>query len=149
MQQLCPQDRNLYTSVDGVWRLLPTERLNYYRKFMEEYEEVRRAEGRGSTDPEYYRSLPYTYSNRQDPHGWAIRLRSYQTLIGRILPALETTANGPLAILDLGAGNGWLSYRLAQHGHSAAAVDLLTNDFDGLGAHRHYDARFTFYPASG
>jgi SAM-dependent methyltransferase len=142
-QQLCPQDRSLYASLDGVWRFLSQERLSYYRQFMEEYEEVRRAEGRGSTDPAYYRSLPYAYSHRQDPHGWGIRLRSYQALIQRILPTLETTAIGPLAILDLGAGNGWLSYRLAKRGHSAAAVDLLTNDFDGLGAYRYYDAWFT------
>jgi ubiquinone/menaquinone biosynthesis C-methylase UbiE len=43
-----------------------------------------------------------------------------------------------LRILDLGAGNGWMSYRLASQGHSPLAVDLLTNDQDGLGAARHY-----------
>ena len=39
-----------------------------------------------------------------------------------------------LRILDLGAGNGWMSYRLALQGHLPIAVDLLTNDRDGLGA---------------
>jgi SAM-dependent methyltransferase len=42
----------------------------------------------------------------------------------------------------LGSGLGWLAYRLALRGHEIAAVDLVTNDFDGLGAHRHYDRAF-------
>jgi ubiquinone/menaquinone biosynthesis C-methylase UbiE len=48
-----------------------------------------------------------------------------------------------LRILDLGAGNGWLSYRLRQLGHCPAALDLLTNEVDGLGAKKHYDEAFT------
>jgi ubiquinone/menaquinone biosynthesis C-methylase UbiE len=48
-----------------------------------------------------------------------------------------------LSVLDLGAGNGWLSHRLAQRGHLVAAVDIMVNDFDGLGVHRHYEAFFT------
>ena len=57
-------------------------------------------------------------------------------------PAEERLAR-PLRLLDLGAGNGWLSYHLARRGHEAAAVDLTVNDFDGLGAHVHFDAPFT------
>ncbi|MGA8528313.1 MAG: class I SAM-dependent methyltransferase, partial [Acidobacteriaceae bacterium] len=33
---------------------------------------------------------------------------------------------------------GWLSFRLAQAGYAPVAVDLLTNDRDGLGAAQHY-----------
>jgi len=40
--------------------------------------------------------------------------------------------------LDIGAGNGWLSYRAAASGHRPAAADLVVNEFDGLGAARHY-----------
>ena len=47
-----------------------------------------------------------------------------------------------LNILDLGAGNGWLSNRLALRGHFVAAVDLTINDFDGLGCYRYYDLKF-------
>ncbi|MEO8727531.1 MAG: class I SAM-dependent methyltransferase, partial [Acidobacteriaceae bacterium] len=43
-----------------------------------------------------------------------------------------------LKLLDLGAGNGWLSYRLSRLGHYPAAVDLLVNSMDGLGAASHY-----------
>ena len=53
----------------------------------------------------------------------------------RILtPAISTGAR----ILDLGAGNGWLSFRLTLAGYRPVAVDLLTNDRDGLAAARHY-----------
>ena len=47
-----------------------------------------------------------------------------------------------LRILDLGAGNGWLSNRLAERGHQITAVDLSDDAFDGLGAARHYGAAF-------
>jgi SAM-dependent methyltransferase len=41
-------------------------------------------------------------------------------------------------LLDIGAGNGWFSYRMAVKAHRPVAVDLLVNDLDGLGAARHY-----------
>jgi SAM-dependent methyltransferase len=44
-------------------------------------------------------------------------------------------------ILELGAGNGWLSHRLSQRGHLVAAVDLMANDLDGLGALQRYGGR--------
>src|SRR3546814_11906422 len=43
-------------------------------------------------------------------------------------------------VLDLGAGNCWMSYRLSLAGYRPCAVDLLTNDSDGMGAARHYRA---------
>jgi ubiquinone/menaquinone biosynthesis C-methylase UbiE len=63
------------------------------------------------------------------------------TLLGKVIIPLEK-ATPSLKILDLGAGNGWLSNRLAGRGHCLAAVDLLTNGFDGLGAHVFYERAF-------
>jgi SAM-dependent methyltransferase len=60
------------------------------------------------------------------------------------LPGLFETPPGKLRILDLGAGNGWMSYRLALHGHSPVAVDLLINNQDGLGAASHYSKRLPY-----
>ena len=54
------------------------------------------------------------------------------------------TVRGRQRILDLGAGNGWLSYRLARRGHGVAAVDLNDDPQDGLGAHVHYDREAPF-----
>lgn len=43
-----------------------------------------------------------------------------------------------LRVLDAGAGNCWLTRRLAEWGHEAVALDLNLDDRDGLGAGRHY-----------
>jgi ubiquinone/menaquinone biosynthesis C-methylase UbiE len=59
-----------------------------------------------------------------------------------VVEPLEHALAKPLRVLDLGSGVGWLAYRLALRGHQVVAVDLLTNDFDGLGVHRHYDRDF-------
>jgi SAM-dependent methyltransferase len=121
-----------------IWNALPFCRQKYYERFMREYEAVRASEGRGSTEPAYYLALPHKDLTHRHRWQWKIRSRSYRYIERRILPQLERKRTRPLDALDLGAGNGWLSYRLALRGHSAVAVDLLTNTFDGLGAASHY-----------
>lgn len=138
----CPADAAVYEQVDGIWRFLLPERATYFARFVEEYETVRRAEGRGSDDPAYYCALPYADLTGAFVGDWHIRARSYDALVNQVVASLEAERARPLKAIDLGAGNGWLSYRLAQRGHVVAAVDLLTNAFDGLGAHVHYDAAF-------
>jgi SAM-dependent methyltransferase len=94
-------------------------------------------------DPAHYRALPHT--NRHAPQAalWHLRARSYQIMMESVVQPFAARYRRPLAVLDLGAGNGWLSYRLAQVGHHSAAVDLRTDPVDGLGAHIYYDAAFT------
>src|SRR6267378_6158682 len=129
-------------------------------QFTREYTTVRRAEGWGSADRAYYQALPFTDLTGRFPRIWRIRAKSYVTFITRVLEPLEARTGNPetlfppldkeprsggrheasvrLRILDLGAGNGWLSNRLAQRGHSVTAIDLSDDPFDGLGAGRHY-----------
>jgi SAM-dependent methyltransferase len=123
---------------DGIWCALPPRRIDYFRRFMTEYEFIRAAEGRGSSQAEYYLSLPYRDLSGRNRHQWTIRARTFQTIEQRVLRPLARLNRRPLRILDLGAGNGWMSYRLALRGHLPVAVDLLTNDQDGLGAAVHY-----------
>ncbi len=139
----CPAEGTSYRRVDGIWRFLPPERLAYFGRFVKEYEAVRLAEGRCSDDPAYYRSLPFRDLTGRHSANWRIRARSFETLLGRCLRPMEARLRRPLSLLDLGAGSGWLSYHVVKRGHQAAAVDLLANDFDGLGAHLHYDVPFT------
>jgi SAM-dependent methyltransferase len=122
----------------GIWRALSPRRQLYFRQFVSEYEHIRQAEGRGSDSPEYYLALPFRDLSGRNEWQWNIRARSYRCLQRKLLPFLEKRSGGPLRVLDLGAGNGWLSYRLALRGHDCVAVDLLDNDSDGLGAVRHY-----------
>ena len=104
-------------------------------QFVREYRTVRRAEGWGSVDPAYYAALPYRDLTGRYPEIWRIRARSYDTFVSRVLRPLEV---GRLDILDLGAGNAWLSHRLAQRGHDVVAIDVLDDPLDGLLAAHYY-----------
>jgi SAM-dependent methyltransferase len=130
----------LLAQEDGIWNALPNNRCKYFEQFVREYEFVRQKEGRGSHDPGFYLALPYEDTTRLNSWQWKIRARSFRHLQQRILPKLRHASHGYLRCLDLGAGNGWLSYRLAEMGHRPVAVDLLSNSFDGLGATKYYRA---------
>jgi len=123
---------------NGIVHALPPNRAAHYAQFMEDYERIREAQGRGSEDEEYYLGLPYEDISGRNGKQWRIRARSYDSMVRHVLKRkLPACAR----ILDLGAGNGWMSYRLALAGYRPIAVDLLTNDRDGLGAATHYRSR--------
>jgi SAM-dependent methyltransferase len=120
---------------DGVVNALLPERAGHFSRFTREYEYIREAEGRSSESDQYYLELPYTDVTGRNCEQWKIRARSYSYLLGEILkPKLRTGA----IILDLGAGNCWMSYRLSLAGYRPFAADLLVNQYDGLGAAGHY-----------
>ena len=121
--------------------LLP-EREAVFQQFIREYETVRQAEGRGSLSAAYYQALPYQDLSQRMSADWQIRAASCRVFLRQVLAPLEKAGAHPLRILDLGAGNGWLSNRLAARGHQVVAVDLATNDFDGLGCFRFYETTF-------
>lgn len=112
------------------------------QRFLDEYRQIRYAEGRGSDDPEYYRALPFQDLSGRNPAMWQMRAKTFRYFAERILAPVERAAGRPLDILDLGAGNCWLSYRLALRRHSVCAADIFLDARDGLAAARHYDARF-------
>ncbi len=135
----CTEDDLTYRCKDGIWHFLPPQRTAYYQQFIHEYTTIRQAEGRGADDPAYFRALPFEDRTGRHRWDWRIRAKSYEALLNNVVKPLETEHQRPLTTLDLGAGNGWLSYRLGQRGHQAVALDLQTNSFDGLGAHTHYE----------
>jgi len=110
-------------------------------RFTKEYLHVRHAEGRGSESPEYYWSLPFAELDGQLGWQWRMRAQTFRFFERKILEPLERSSDRKLNILDLGCGSGWLSYRMALRGHSPAAVDLLDDELDGLGAARHYESK--------
>lgn len=141
-QRRCPADGLTFRREGGIWHFLPPDRAAYFEQFIKEYAAIRYAERRGSDDPAYYRALPLKDVTGRHHRDWRIRAKSYQAFVAHILRPFEARHDRPLAILDLGAGNGWLSYRLARRGHDAVAVDLQTNAYDGLGAHTYYNPAF-------
>lgn len=117
----------------GLVSALPAERVLHFEKFVADYERIRAAEGRGSLTEEFYLALPYRDVSGRNSGQWKIRAKSYDYLIQRVLRPFP---NG--LILDLGAGNCWMSFRLALANYRPIAVDLLTNENDGMGAAKHF-----------
>lgn len=136
---VCREDGLAFPNQHGIWCFLPPDRSAYYDRFLYEYNLVRLAEGRGDLDPGYYQRLPYVDPSDRYKSDWDLRARSYQTFLRQIIVPQEAAASAGLKILDLGAGNGWLSNRLARRDHQLAAVDLRVGKLDGLGAVVHYN----------
>ncbi|MBV9265556.1 MAG: class I SAM-dependent methyltransferase [Acidobacteriaceae bacterium] len=112
-------------------------------RFLREYQYVRRAEGRGSEDSSYYLALPFKDLSGRNTGMWKMRAKTYRYFERHILKPVERRTGRPLEILDLGAGNCWLSYRLSLRGHHTIAVDIFNDELDGLGAAQHYGATFS------
>ena len=123
---------------NGVWRMLSHRQRLFFSTFLREYQGIRRAEGRGSSHPAFYLALPFADLSGNFSDQWRIRGRSYRFLERRILPLLEERYGDSFRALDIGAGNCWLSYRLALRGHRPVAVDVCSNAYDGLEAAAHY-----------
>lgn len=140
-QMLCTSCLFQIVGRDGIWDALPAERAARYAAFVADYEKIRSAEGRGSRNPEYYLALPERDLSGRNQSQWDIRSRTYRCLVSHLLEPLEHSDPPQRKVLDLGAGNCWLSYRLALRGHFPVAVDLLLNPLDGLGAAEHYQRR--------
>jgi SAM-dependent methyltransferase len=85
---------------------------------------------------------------RDDPQWeiWRRRTESYRVLLSKVVTPIGAASGSGLRVLDLGAGNCWLSHRLAQLGHHAAAIDISTDATDGLGAHVWYRSSHTRPP---
>ena len=139
----CPQDGLEFWRVDGIWRFLLPESEAHYARFIADYETIRRAEGRGSASADYYRALPFKDLSSLYRADWRIRARSYNVLVKNVLTRLQNPLERSLKILDVGAGNGWLSNRLSAQGDRVIAVDLLVNEQDGLGVSKYYEHSFT------
>jgi SAM-dependent methyltransferase len=127
-----------YDTVDGIGRFVTAERRDAVERFLADYTMIRHAEGRGSHDPAYYRRLPEPTDGDPLAWQWTIRAATWHHVERRVLPRLGSS----LRVLDLGAGVGWLSNRMATLGHTPFAIDLSVDDLDGLGAARHYEREF-------
>ena len=115
-----------------------TLELTARQRFIEEYRHIRYAEGRGSNDPAYYRALPYCDLSKRNPEMWRMRAATYRYFERKILADMERATGRPLDILDLGAGNAWMSYRLSLRNHRPVALDIFSDVRDGLRAAHHY-----------
>lgn len=109
------------------------------RQFLEEYESVRDAEGRGGASSTPVAELPWPRPDDPRAWEWYIRAISFDFLQTQALPTL---GEGPLKLLDLGAGSGWLSHRMSLLGHRPLAIDLSAHPRHGLEAAEGLDPGF-------
>ena len=144
---VCPSCHGTLESFDGSWRCsaedlgfgmehgIPTFILPHRRDtlagFLEFYRRVRSSEGWGSSSAEYYRGLPYHDRTGNHDSVWRIRARTFDCFLRHL--ARDRSALSGL-VLDAGAGNCWLSARLAERGFDVAALDINDDSQDGLGA---------------
>jgi SAM-dependent methyltransferase len=126
--------------VGSIHRLLTEERLERLSARVEQYRAVRARDGHGRRSIQEYRALPHVA--RSDPNWieWRIRCESFASL-------RRTLTGRSLGVLDLGAGNGWLSNRVMSDGHRPVAVDLNVDVDDGLGACSAYESPFPLVQA--
>ena len=126
---------------DGLWLFLTPARTSLLEPFLRQYRLVRERDGHRRAGAGYYQALPWVAPDDPQASEWQIRRETYGHLLRHVL---STASTGPdsMRILDLGAGNAWLSHRLAALGHRVVAVDALDDDADGLGASQHYSVRF-------
>lgn len=133
----CPDCGSSWSGTAQVIRALAPGAEERNRGFLHDRELVLKAQGQGREEPEDYLELPYRPSDRR----WRNCAATWRYFESQILGPLEKAAERPLSVLDMGAGVGWLSYRLALRGHRPVAIDLLADPHDGLGAVRHYAAK--------
>ena len=92
--------------------------------------------------------IPWFDKNRNSQKLWKLRSRSF-TRVKALIRELEPDSEGP--ILDLGAGNCWISRRLSDEGYRVASVDACIDENIGLKAgdifERELDIRLERYRA--
>ncbi len=141
----CTGGRHHFGQKDGIWPLLSAEGRQRLARFLHAYAKVREAEGWARPEPNsdlganaaYYLALPdYDLSGLYNTT-WKMRGRNYREMVAYLAQQYP----GPLRILDLGAGNCWMSRRLAELGHQVCAVDINMHPADGLPVARVYFAR--------
>ena len=103
--------------VNGILRALTPESKTQYEQFVHDYEVVRARERWGSQTPDYYLALPFNDLTNEHNWIWRIRARTLRYVENHLLPKIESPQFSSCRILDIGAGNGWLSCRLAERGH--------------------------------
>jgi SAM-dependent methyltransferase len=134
----CPDCLMVLGNERGIWRALSPQQLKYYQSFLAAHQ-IGTNEGQNPPDAEFYLALPFKDLHNRNQRHWRNKARAFRYLEDMILPPIEAEHdNQPLLVLDLGAGNGWLSYRLALRSHYPIAIDLLADSIEGLGAASHY-----------
>ena len=133
----CEQESLIFAATNGIADFILPHRRTSIEQFLDLYQEIRKIEGWGSENAEYYRLLPFKDITGRYGRVWQIRSKTFESFLND----LSDYVQGSARVLDLGAGNCWLSYRLSLEGHSVVAVDINLDSWDGLGAAQKFTSR--------
>lgn len=133
----CIAERREFRIVDGIADFVPDDRREAIEAFLARYLEVRHAERWTDDDLELLHALPFRDVTKRRQAMWNIRARGLAALTRELA---RTFGDRRLIVCEIGAGVGWLSYRLAMEGNTCVAADVNVDARDGLGAARHYVA---------
>jgi SAM-dependent methyltransferase len=139
-QFVCPTCKCLYPQRDGIWRFLRPDQEQHYQAFLDHYPTIRRGDGWEDRDDEYYLGLPKVPVGDPFAMIWRVREQTLGIMLNTLSYVSWRTRLDPRKtwVLDLGAGNCWLSHRLAQAGYRVLAVDLNAEGGGGLSGGKVY-----------
>ncbi|MEE9288920.1 MAG: class I SAM-dependent methyltransferase [Bacteroidota bacterium] len=126
----CVQENFSFAISQGIPDLVLPSRRERIDTFLSIYQKIRSTEGWGSTNVDYYLSLPYRDLTGNHRRIWKTRARTFERFFYQLAERNQST---PLRLLDVGAGNCWMSIRLADAGWLVVAADINMDSFDGLG----------------
>jgi SAM-dependent methyltransferase len=132
----CEAEGLEFPVVDGIPRFVLPAAAERVDAFLRGYLAVRHAERWTDDDRETLLALPFEDRTGRRAWMWRIRARGLRALKTKLASIYRARR---LRVCELGAGVGWLSYRLAVEGHEVVATDVNTDPRDGLGAARHYE----------
>src|SRR5262245_9466196 len=115
----------VYEQHQGIHGFLTEGRRAASETFSRQYQRVRHGDGHHALTAALWHELPEVPKTCDASHEWRIRRESYDRLLASVL------GPRPRRVLDLGAGSGWLSARLAGQAHQVVALDRLDDEGDG------------------
>jgi len=132
----------------GIPALLRQEDAARFERFSEEYRQARLREGLAPLSAKQTQALPHGQPAGYPPLYWKVRRQTFCAFMSTLAREGPTPACGPAA--DVGAGTGWLSYRLAELGYQVVAIEASRDEVFGLGAAQiHFSPRVPFLPVQG
>lgn len=134
-ERVCSNNHR-FIEADGVLMLLTESFRKRLQVFEMHLAKMRAKETvRRINDPAAFPELPFGAAIKNDGE-W--RLRQYDlAIINQLL-----SERPKQKILEIGAWNGWLSYRLTLQNHLVVAIDYFSDEFDGLKAQKFYPAQW-------
>ena len=121
----------------GVARLLRSDFADRFLDYEKKFAEIRELEGVRIKDKTVYNKMPFL--NPEEGKGFREWSACRADL--KIISKLISGKTG-LEVLNYGSWNGWLSNQLVLKGHKVTAIAYFIDEYDGLGANRHFDTQW-------